>query len=398
MKRYMRLLCAIAVAAMVASGVCAANFKVDGICYDKNADGRSVTVTFENKKPWDPGYWSLGDNLSIPPTVTYEGVTYTVTGIGVEAFRGCDVKSVTLPNTILVIDDSAFVGCAITSIVIPNSVLSIGREAFASTNITSLTLGGSLSSIGECAFSNCSFLTSVVIPASVTEIAHSAFSVGMNSLTQIAVDEGNTIYDSRDNCNAIIETATNILLFACQNTIIPVTVTSIGDEAFTNVSLQSISIPNSVTSIGNMAFSYCDGLEEVFLPYAITSIGYWAFGECTGLTDMYCLMEDPAQVEMGDVELYDEEVFGGVPTSMTLHVPIGAGPRYRAADQWNAFNIVERSVFDLNGDWEVNVGDVNAVLDSILAGGNDTTFDVNGDSTVDVGDVNAILAEILTNS
>lgn len=51
MKRYMRLLCAIAVAAMVASGVCAANFKVDGICYDKNADGRSVTVTFENKKP-----------------------------------------------------------------------------------------------------------------------------------------------------------------------------------------------------------------------------------------------------------------------------------------------------------------------------------------------------------
>jgi hypothetical protein len=86
------------------------------------------------------------------------------------------------------------------------------------------------------------------------------------------VENGNTIYDSRENCNAIIETATNTLIAGCQNTIIPNSVTSIGDRAFSGCSsLTSITIPNSVTSIGDYAFSYCSSLTHITLESSITT-------------------------------------------------------------------------------------------------------------------------------
>ena len=94
-------------------------------------------------------------------------------------------------------------------------------------------------------------------------------------------------YDSRDNCNAIIETTTNTLLAGCQKTIIPNDVTSIGDGAFVYCSgLTSITIPNSVTSIGYEAFYNCTGLTSITIPNSVTSIGDYAFQYCTGLTSI----------------------------------------------------------------------------------------------------------------
>ena len=104
---------------------------------------------------------------------------------------------------------------------------------------------------------NCSGLTSVTIGNSVTSIGERAF-YGCSGLTTIVVESGNTVYDSRNNCNAIVESATNTLMFGCKNTIIPNSVTSIGNSAFYNCyGLTSITIPNSVTSIGDSAFDGC---------------------------------------------------------------------------------------------------------------------------------------------
>ncbi|MBR4389660.1 MAG: leucine-rich repeat domain-containing protein [Prevotella sp.] len=112
--------------------------------------------------------------------------------------------------------------------------------------------------------------------------------VGCSDLTAIQVEIGNTVYDSRENCNAIIETASNTILRGCQNTVIPNSISSIGEEAFYHCTcLTSISIPNSVTSIGKYRFSLCWNLATVIIPNSIINIGDYAFVR-SGLKDMYC--------------------------------------------------------------------------------------------------------------
>ena len=144
----------------------------------------------------------------------------------------------------------------------------------------------SVTSIGTYAFRGCTGLTSVTIPNSVTSIDWSAFDY-CTGLTSLSVEAGNTVYDSRNNCNAIIETSTNTLIFGCQNTTIPNSVTSIGDYAFSDCTgLTSVTIGNSVTSIGDGAFDACTGLTSVTIPNSVTSIGDDAFFYCTGLTSV----------------------------------------------------------------------------------------------------------------
>jgi len=140
-----------------------------------------------------------------------------------------------------------------------------------------------VTSIEEDAFRNCSGLTSVTISNSVTSIGERAFS-GCSGLTSIEVETGNINYDSRNNCNAIIETNTNILIAGCKNTIIPNSVTNIKNSAFQYCSsLTSVAIPNSVTSIGDYAFQYCSSLTSVTIGNSITRIGTEAFDTCKQL-------------------------------------------------------------------------------------------------------------------
>ena len=209
-----------------------------------------------------------------------------VTSIGEQAFRGCTgLKSITIPNSVTSIGERAFCNCTgLASITIPNSVTSIAYMAFyGCSSLTSVTIPNSVTDIGDNAFNGCSSLTSVTIPNSVTSIGE-AFS-GCSGLTSIKVESGNQMYDSRNNCNAIIETSSNTLIAGCKNTIIPNSVTSIGDNAFDGCSgLTSVTIPSSVTSIGSSAFSECSGLTSITIPSSVTSIGNHAFYQCTGLT------------------------------------------------------------------------------------------------------------------
>lgn len=143
-----------------------------------------------------------------------------------------------------------------------------------------------VTSIGQDAFNNCTNLKSVIIGNNVTSIGNWAF-YNNTCLTSIIVGLGNTTYDSRNNCNAIIKTSTNTLVIGCQSTIIPNSVTSIESNAFNGCSsLTAITIPNSVRSIGGVAFCECSGLKSVTIPNSVTSIGVDAFYDCTGMTSV----------------------------------------------------------------------------------------------------------------
>jgi hypothetical protein len=247
---------------------------IGGIYYNLTAVGETYTaeVTFDMSNPYT-------DEVIIPSFINYYGNDYTVNAIGQDAFADCS---------------------DLTSITIPNSVTSIGLRAFQS----------------------CSKLNSITIPNSVTSIGSKAF-YGCTGLTSITVGAGNTIYDSRDNCNAIIEKSTKKLIAGCKTTIIPNTVEMIDAGAFSGqTGLTSITIPESVTSITNNPFTECSGLSTItvasgnpnyyscegsnnynaiihkssktlitgckntVIPNEVTSIGYQAFYGCTGLTSI----------------------------------------------------------------------------------------------------------------
>ena len=149
------------------------------------------------------------------------------------------------------------------------------------TKIKKVVLPNTIKSIGEYAFKGCTSLTSIVIPSSVTEIGKWAFD---SCLTSIVVDKDNKVYDSRENCNALIETASNTLIYGCQNTVIPNSVTEIGSGAFCECyNLTSINIPNSVTTIGDKAFEFCTSLTSIVIPESVTEIGEYAFSHCYDL-------------------------------------------------------------------------------------------------------------------
>ena len=210
----------------------------------------------------------------------------SVTSIGEYAFNGCiALTSINIPSSVTSIGVGTFNNCSgLTSITIPSNVTSIGDDAFTDcSGLTHITIPNSVISIGEYAFSGCIAFTSITIPSSVTSIGNGAFS-DCDGLRSMSVESGNTVYDSRNNCNAIIETATNTLLCGCQNTIIPSSVTSIGSNAFGYCSsLTRITIPNSVTSIGDDAFRGCNSLTSITIPSNVTSIGSNAFGYCSSL-------------------------------------------------------------------------------------------------------------------
>ncbi len=322
---------------MAASVASAHDFEMDGIYYNITSSSSPYTVEVAFQGSY---YYSYGNeytgSVTIPESVTYDDITYSVTRIGSEAFCCCN---------------------GLTAITIPTSVTSIGGNAFYDCwELTSVTIPNSVTSIGGLAFSGCSGLTSVTIPNSVTSIGSGVFE-RCTGLETIVVSSGNTVYDSREGCNAIIETSSNTLIMGCKNTIIPNSVTSIGGEAFSGCSgltsvtipnsvtsigryaflgcysLTSISMPNGVTSIGEYTFYNCSRLTSITIPNSVTYIGYSAFANCEKLTHINCRATTPPSCESSS--MYN------VPEDCTIEVPMCCKAAYEAASPWNKFNIVE---------------------------------------------------------
>ncbi len=209
-----------------------------------------------------------------------------------EAFKGCDkLEEIVMPKKLKKIDSEAFQGCSsLTKLTLPDSVKSIGDGAFADCsglekitvesgnsrydsrdNCNSIidkktntliagcknsVIPNSVARIDGLAFCGCSGLTELTLPNSVKSIGDGAFA-DCSGLEKITVESGNSCYDSRDNCNSIIETETNTLIAGCKNSVIPNSVTRIGDSAFEYCSgLTELTLPNSVASIGDGAFNY----------------------------------------------------------------------------------------------------------------------------------------------
>ena len=228
------------------------------------------------------------------------------------AFNGCrHLTSIILPESLITIGNSAFEKCfQLSSIVIPNSVVTIEGYAFEHCkSLTSITIPDSVTSIGNYAFEHCDNLTSIAIPKNVIKIGYGILR-GCSNLISLEVDKENIFFDSRGNCNAVIDKNSKTLVAGCSSTYIPNDVLAIGVGAFyecqklTSIilpesvaiiednafclceNLNSIAIPNRVTFIGDDAFSWCHKLSSIVLSENLTSIGKSAFEGCDSLTSI----------------------------------------------------------------------------------------------------------------
>ena len=248
----------------------------------------SMTNFGNSSQPWK--------NIShlIKHVVIGEGVTT----IGNYAFYQMDIVTVTNPSTLKTIGSQAFYRChQLESINFPNGMTSIGNSV-----------------TGHGPFYECTSLKAIYIPASLTFINSDTF-LRCYSLTSIVVDPANPKYDSRDNCNAIIETATNKLWYGCQTTVIPDGVKTVAQFAFEyQHNLKSIRISNTVTHFETRVFKECENLKDIYVEWTTT----------------------PPQDIL--TSWYEHE---NLDATITIHVPCGYKSLYSSSTAWNRYQIVD---------------------------------------------------------
>ena len=283
------------------------DFVVDGIYYDI-LGANTVEVTNNGN------YGTYSGSVTIPSSVANGGKTYSVTNIGIEAFKGCtELTRVTLPNTVTSISAWAFEGCtALTSLTLPNSLTFIGSSAFEHCSaLRSLTLPNSVTTLGDGAFCYCTSLTSVNIPNSLPVIQEGTF----------------------QNCNSLASVT------------IPNSVVRIDKQAFRNCwSLTSVTIPNSVTLIGVRTFYNCSSLASVSIGSSVSIIGDEAFSGCSALNTVECKANTPPTMDARTV--FDNRHY----SYTMLYVLPGRKSAYQAANWWSSFSMI----FEMKYDFSAN--------------------------------------------
>ncbi len=248
-------------------------------------------------------------------------VPKTIAVLSKEVFGYChELESVTLPDGLQIIDEYAFLNCEkLKSIIIPESVVQIKGNVF----------------------KGCTSLERINIPSTVEFI--SAPFTGCNSLKEIVVDEGNSKYDSRDNCNAVIETATNTLIAGCKTTVIPFNITKIGASAFAGLdSIKEFVIPEGIIEIENNAFNGCMELCSITLPESLVKIGHYGFHFCRELKKVILPNK---LIEIGS------NVFGNCQKLAEITIP----DTLKTVDEFFLYNCRIRKVF----------GSKNSIAESI---------------------------------
>lgn len=247
--------------------------------FDENAHGEVVKE----------GYCGLTDIN--PENVQYklyeDGMLY-IYGNGIiekidYEYIGFSAKSLYIEDGITGIRKDLFYNSNIGWIRFPNTLVNIGENAFRNCQIKKLVLPDGLKSIEDFSFGGCDNLEIIYIPESMESIKNSSFAYCSN-IKQIEISEKNKIYDSRENCNSIIETNRNNLVRGCMNTIIPKGIVYIGEYSFSNCfGLEDIEIPDGVEEIGQRAFIGCENLKSIKLPSSLKYTGEYAFHGCDKL-------------------------------------------------------------------------------------------------------------------
>lgn len=254
-------------------------------------------------------------------------------------------SEITIPDSVSVIRNNAFhLGDKTHTVNIGNGVTEIGSEAICGHHIHQIKLGEKVEKIWEGAFLRCP-LKSIFINSRVKEIGKYAFAG--NNLTTINVDNNNIIYDSRYNCNAIIETATNKLILGCRKTIVPEGITVIGENAFRDA--HSIILPESVTIIEDDAFAY-SGLQSIIISRLVKHIGRGAFACFNGV--LFSKIQDPRQCLIPTDAFYsdaEEMHWEDRRSEAMLIIPKGTAAVYSSISPWKEFHVIlEMDVNDMN--------------------------------------------------
>ena len=259
------------------------------------------------------------EEVNLPSTLTY-----IVGG----AFSYCNLKSIHIPDGIEELDNTFYYNNNLTTFTGGNNLRRIGNGTFAGCGFESFTVGNKVEVVGD-AFERCSRLKSLFIPKGVKSIGRNIV-MSCESLESIIIEEGNTIYDSRDNCDAIIETATNKMIAGCKNTTLPDGINSISDYCFWECyDLKELYFPESLEKIGNYAFYCCESLQTVRLPRSLNELGDGAFNNCLNLTSVVVEWTEP-------IPLTSRYTFSNC-ANCTLYVPYGSKAAYEAADYWKDF-------------------------------------------------------------
>lgn len=313
----------------------------------------------------DDVLFKFESNRDIPTTLTLVEVSMT------------DKKPIIILGTVngyqvTKIDDYVFdQNQMLTKVTIQEGVESIGNNAFRFSSVEEVELPSTLKRLEHSAFGACPKMTKFHLPASVTYLGPEF--LANNALKTLTVDKDNPIFDSRDNCNAVIETASNTLIQASLST----------------------TIPQSVTAIGRYGFGTMQMMTSVTIPSWITSIGDNAFQHCVSLQTIYCGIEKPFPIS--------EQTFLGVTENSKLYVPVGTKKLYQSTEGWNDFVFIEEMKGnikgDVNGDNIVNVADIVEVINANngmpSANYESNNADMNDDGVVNEKDIEAIINIIM---
>ena len=311
----------------------AQNFTSNGINYNITDATNHYVETAENR--------NASGSITIPSTVSYNSIIYTVTSIGASSFQNSTITSVNIPNSVTSIKNSAFNSCySLSSIEIPNSVTSIGSNAFFECfGLTSVVIPNSVTTIGDRIFQYCQNLTSVVISNKVSTIPSDAFNF-CTKLSSVTIPNSVTFIG-------------NSSFYYCQNLTsitIPNSVTFIDAAAFQHSGLTAITLPESAATISSQAFSDCENLTSVTIPSSIVSIEGYVFGNCTSLNTINSYLTTPLSLP--------SDVFDGVNKSTCdLNVKAGSVDAYKTTAVWKDFTHINGTLTNLN------VSDANKVIE-----------------------------------